>query len=81
MCRYWMIVTMLHWFIQELKKLITKHSSDASELIKASCHGLPTPTVMKRADRVSISQTIQFERKHFFALLGCEPRSQGPVGV
>ena len=31
-----MIVTMLHWFIKEL---ITKHPSDASELIKASCHG------------------------------------------
>ena len=36
MCKYWMIVTMLHWFIKEL---ITKHPSDASELIKASCHG------------------------------------------
>ena len=36
MCRYWMIVTMLHWFIQEL---ITKHPSDASELINASCLG------------------------------------------
>ena len=42
----WMIVTMLHWFIKEvtmlhwfIKELITKHPSDASELIKASCHG------------------------------------------
>ena len=44
LCKYWMIVTMLHWLIKEL---IKGHPSDAAELIKSFMSWLQNNALIK----------------------------------
>ena len=68
MCRYWMIVTMLHLLIKEL---IKRHPSDAAELIKGFtfiAHGLadvwlkccPTPTMSYSNPTTELGTCLSF---------------------